>query len=96
MMGERRSIETSAGRLTVHDLGKGPAAVFWPSLFMDERSWERILPAMTRQRRVVIINGPGHGGSGDPGRRYSLRGCASAAAAGSRSARDRGRRRLGG
>ena len=27
----------------------------------------------------MIINGPGHGASGDPGRRYSLRDCATAA-----------------
>jgi hypothetical protein len=47
-------------------------AVLWPSLFMDERSWDRLLPTLTQDRRLVIINGPGHGASGDPGRRYSL------------------------
>lgn len=79
-MPERHCVETGAGRLTVRDLGQGPVAVLWPSLFTDDRSWERILPAVTPQRRVVIINGPGHGGSGDPGRLYSLRDCATAAA----------------
>lgn len=79
-MGERHSIETSVGRLAVRDVGDGPPAVLWPSLFMDERSWDRILPTLTPLRRVVIINGPGHGDSGDPGRRYSLVDCVHAAA----------------
>jgi pimeloyl-ACP methyl ester carboxylesterase len=46
---------------------------------MDERSWDRLLPALTQDRRLVIINGPGHGASGDPGRRYSNHDCVTAA-----------------
>ena len=38
-----------------------------------------LVPALTRDRRLVIIDGPGHGASGDPGRRYSLHDCATAA-----------------
>ncbi len=78
-MGERHTIETTVGRLAVRVVGDGPTAVLWPSLFVDERSWDRLLPTLTQERRLVIINGPGHGASGDPGRRYTLRDCATAA-----------------
>ena len=36
-------------------------------------------PYPEQDRRLVIINGPGHGASGDPGHRYSLRDCVTAA-----------------
>ena len=78
-MRDRHTIETRVGRLAVQAVGDGPTAVLWPSLFMDERSWDRLLPTLTQDRRLVIINGPGHGASGDPGRRYGLHDCVTAA-----------------
>ena len=78
-MVERHTIETRVGPLAVRVVGDGPTAVLWPSLFMDERSWERLVPTLSGDRRLVVVNGPGHGASGDPGRRYSLRDCAAAA-----------------
>ena len=78
MLGDRHTIETRVGKLAVRVVGDGPAAVLWPSLFMDERSWDRLLPTLIQDRRLVIINGPGHGASGDPGRRYSLHDCVTA------------------
>ena len=39
-MEERHAIETTVGRLAVRVVGDGPTAVLWPSLFMDERSWD--------------------------------------------------------
>ena len=51
----------------------------WHSLFVDERSWQRVEEALARDRRLVIITGPGHGASSDPGHRYSLDDCAAAA-----------------
>lgn len=78
-MGERHIIKTAVGPLAVRVVGSGPIAVLWPSLFMDGRSWDRIIPELSQQRRLVVIDGPGHGGSGDPGCRYSLRDCATAA-----------------
>ena len=78
-MEERHTVETKVGRLAVRVVGDGPTAVLWPSLFMDERSWDRLLPTLTKDRRLVIINGPGHGASGDPGRRYSNHDCVTAA-----------------
>ena len=78
-MEERHAIETTVGRLAVRLVGDGPTAVLWPSLFMDERSWDRLVPTLSQDRQLVIINGPGHGASGDPGRRYSLHDCVTAA-----------------
>ena len=43
-MAERHTIESLVGPLSVRVVGDGPAAVLWPSLFMDERSWERLVP----------------------------------------------------
>lgn len=78
-MDERHIIETRVGQLAVRVVGEGPTAVLWPSLFMDGRSWDRVLPALVQDRRLVVIDGPGHGASGDPGRRYTQADCVSAA-----------------
>jgi pimeloyl-ACP methyl ester carboxylesterase len=79
-IGERRTIETRVGPLAVRVRGQGPSVVLWHSLFVDERSWGRVEDELAAGRRLVIINGPGHGPSGDPGRRYTLDDCAEAAA----------------
>jgi pimeloyl-ACP methyl ester carboxylesterase len=78
-MAPRPTIDTTVGPLAVRVVGSGPTAVLWPSLFMDGRSWDRVVPGLARDRRLVVIDGPGHGASGDPGRRYNLRECATAA-----------------
>lgn len=75
----RRTVETKLGPLAVRLLGDGPPAVLWHSLFVDERSWGRVENDLATQRRLVIITGPGHGASGDAGRRYTLDDCAEAA-----------------
>ena len=43
--------------------------MLWHSLFMDERSWERVEEDLSVERRLVLITCPGHGASADPGRR---------------------------
>jgi len=78
---ERHTVETKVGPLAVRVRGQGPTAVLWHSLFVDERSWGRVEDELATQRRLVIITGPGHGASGDPGRRYTLDDCAEAALA---------------
>ncbi len=78
-MDERHRIPTRVGSLAVRVRGDGPPAVLWHSLFVDERSWERVEEGLARHRRLVLITGPGHGASSDPGRRYSLDDCAAAA-----------------
>jgi pimeloyl-ACP methyl ester carboxylesterase len=72
-------VKTGLGPLAVRVRGDGPPAVLWHSLFVDERSWRRVEEALGRDRRLVIITGPGHGASPDPGRRYTLDDCAAAA-----------------
>jgi pimeloyl-ACP methyl ester carboxylesterase len=75
---ERMRIPTRVGVLAVRTRGEGPPAVLWHSLFVDDRSWGRVEEELARDRRLVIITGPGHGTSGDPGHRYSLDDCAAA------------------
>ena len=79
MWKERHTVATKVGPLAVRVRGQGPTAVLWHSLFVDERSWARVENELATQRRLVIITGPGHGASGDPGRRYTLDDCAEAA-----------------
>ena len=78
---ERHTVETKVGPLAVRVRGQGPTAVLWHSLFVDERSWGRVEDELATQRRLIMITGPGHGASGDPGRRYTLDDCAEAARA---------------
>ena len=79
MTEDRRRIPTRVGELAVRTLGDGPPAILWHSLFVDERSWQRVEAELALDRRLVMITGPGHGASADPGHRYSLDDCAAAA-----------------
>lgn len=75
-------IPTRVGNLKVTLIGERddrPTAVLWHSLFVDERSWERVVPALARERRLILVTGPGHGTSRDPGHRFSMADCADAA-----------------
>ena len=74
----QHKIQTEVGPLAVRDEGDGPVTVLWHSLFVDERSWSRIEADLVGERRLVLITGPGHGSSGDPGRRYTMAECAAA------------------
>lgn len=78
-MEQLHDIETSVGRLHVRVIGAGQPAVLWHSLFVDDRSWDRLIPHLAEHRQLVSITGPGHGASTDPGRRYSNEECAAAA-----------------
>ena len=78
-MDERREVPTRVGSLAVRVRGEGPPAVLWHSLFVDGRTWARVEDGLARDRRLVIVNGPGHGASSDPGHRYTLDDCAVAA-----------------
>jgi pimeloyl-ACP methyl ester carboxylesterase len=72
-------IETKLGRLHVEVDGEGPAAVLWHSLFVDSRSWSRLRGMLRDDRRLVLIDGPGHGKSGSPSTEFDLDDCAEAA-----------------
>jgi pimeloyl-ACP methyl ester carboxylesterase len=77
----QRLITTGVGPLQVRTQGDGdhPTAVLWHSLFVDDRSWDRVIPDLSSRRQLVVITGPGHGASGDPGHRYTMQDCADAA-----------------
>jgi pimeloyl-ACP methyl ester carboxylesterase len=79
-MNERQMVDTRLGALAVRVRGEGPVAVLWHSLFVDDRTWNRVEDDLEGARRLVIITGPGHGASPDPGRRYNMDECAEAAA----------------
>ena len=66
-MNERQIVETRLGALAVRVHGEGPVAVLWHSLFVDDSTWSRVEDDLARARRLVIITGPGHGVSPDPG-----------------------------
>lgn len=72
-------IATRVGPLHVRQVGSGRPAVLWHSLFVDSASWRAVEPSLSADRRLILIDGPGHGASGDPGRRYTMRDCAAAA-----------------
>lgn len=72
-------IPTCVGPLNVRQVGNGPVALLWHSLFIDSTSWKRVEPHLAQHRRLVLIDGPGHGPSGDPGHRYDMSDCAIAA-----------------
>jgi pimeloyl-ACP methyl ester carboxylesterase len=72
-------IDTKLGCLHVEIDGEGPAAVLWHSLFVDSRSWSRLRELLRADRRLVLIDGPGHGGSGSPSADFDLDDCAEAA-----------------
>lgn len=74
----RHAIETEVGKLAVFEEGSGAPVFLWPSLFLDHRS---LLPliAELQPRRCIVVDGPGHGESPGPARRYDLAACACAA-----------------
>lgn len=80
---ESKRTETIATRLgplhvTCHGTA-GPPVVLWHSLFLDGRSFDPVLPALTNGRTVFVIDGPGHGASPGPETPYDLDDCAEAA-----------------
>lgn len=72
-------IDTKLGQLHVEVDGEGPAAVLWHSLFVDSRSWSRLRGLLRDDRRLVLIDGPGHGKSGYPSTDFDLDDCGEAA-----------------
>jgi len=78
-MEHHHDIDTPVGRLYIRLIDDGQPAVLWHSLFVDDRSWDRLIPHLADHRQLISITGPGHGASTDPGRRYSNEECAAAA-----------------
>jgi pimeloyl-ACP methyl ester carboxylesterase len=72
-------VSTGLGWLHVGQAGSGPAAVLWHSLWVDSRSWGRLVDAFGAHRHVVTIDGPGYGRSSPIHRDFTLDECATAA-----------------
>jgi pimeloyl-ACP methyl ester carboxylesterase len=73
------TVATRLGRLTVEVDGSGPTAVLWHSLFVDSTSWSRLRPRLAAVRRLILIDGPGHGANPAPPGPFSQADCAAAA-----------------
>jgi pimeloyl-ACP methyl ester carboxylesterase len=71
-------VSTRLGRLYVAQVGSGPPAMLWHSLWVDSRSWGPLVHAFAAHRRVVMIDGPGYGGSSPIHRDFTLNECAEA------------------
>ena len=69
------SIVTRLGPLQVRVLGSGPPAVLWHSLFVDSTTWGRLLPGLSAERRLVVIDGPNHGGNARRKPAFTLNDC---------------------
>ncbi len=67
-------IATQVGELAVVELGQpdAPALVLRHGIFLDRELWRPIAERYASTHRVVLIDAPGHGASGDPGREYSV------------------------
>lgn len=78
-LGRGRDVPTRLGDLFVRELGSGPPAVLWHSLFVDSSTWVRVVGALGAVRRLILIDGPGHGYSPGPDRDFDLDDCVGAA-----------------
>ena len=74
------TIATRLGPLRVETAGSGPPAVLWHSLFVDSTTWNRVRAPLAAERRLVLIDGPNHGGSPPVRHPFTLDDCAGAAA----------------
>lgn len=76
---ESSLVPTSLGRLNVGQVGSGPPALLWHSLWVDSRSWGSLVNSLGAQRHLVVIDGPGYGRSDPIDRDFTLADCAHAA-----------------
>ena len=72
-------VPTRLGRLAVRTVGEGPPAVLWHSMFVDSRSWDRVVDGLAAARRLVLVDGPGWGASDPLLRTTTMAECALAA-----------------
>jgi pimeloyl-ACP methyl ester carboxylesterase len=66
------SVSTDLCRLRVRRSGTGPPVVLWHSLFVDSRSWGRLIDELAGHRTVYAIDGPSHGQSGSVPRDFTF------------------------
>lgn len=74
------TVATRLGPLHVQTAGSGLPAVLWHSLFVDSTTWNLLLAPLAAERRLVLIDGPNHGGSPPVRHPFTLDDCADGAA----------------
>jgi 3-oxoadipate enol-lactonase len=81
-LGAPTMVPTSLGRLAVWDTGpqgSGPTVVLWPSIFADHVIFTSLVEQWRGKRRVILIDGPGHGASEGPrDKTFTMQACATA------------------
>ncbi len=65
-------VATAVGTLAVWDVGTGPVVVMRHGIFFDHHLWDAAAAVLSSTHRVIRIDSPGHGMSGDRGARYDL------------------------
>lgn len=70
---------TRLGGLGYRVVGSGPTALLWHSMFVDSRTWTRVIPVLSRLRTVITVDGPSFGESEPLRRPSSIEECAGAA-----------------
>jgi len=76
--GKSSIYSTAVGRLHVEEVGTGLPIVLWPSLFCDASQWRHQVDEFARDHRLLLVDGPGHGGSEAPRSPFTLEECARA------------------
>jgi pimeloyl-ACP methyl ester carboxylesterase len=76
---DSKLVPTSLGRLNIRQVGSGPPALLWHSLWVDSKSWGPVADALSAHRRLVVVDGPGYGGSDPIHRDFTLADCCDAA-----------------
>ncbi|WJG11837.1 alpha/beta hydrolase [Gordonia sp. Swx-4] len=71
-------VPTRLGRIRVRDVGEGPPAVLWHSMFVDSGSWDRIVPGLAGRRRLFIVDAPWCGASEKSAAAADIEACADA------------------
>ncbi|MFT4088413.1 MAG: alpha/beta hydrolase [Gordonia sp. (in: high G+C Gram-positive bacteria)] len=74
-------VPSDLGRLHVHLEGAGPPVVLWHSMFVDSRSWGRLIPLIAAGRTVAVVDAPSSGLSDPLSSASDIAGCAEAAVA---------------
>jgi pimeloyl-ACP methyl ester carboxylesterase len=72
-------IATRQGSIRVRVVGSGPPAVMWHSLFVDSATWEQVRDPLAQHRRLILIDGPSHGGSEAARHRFTFADCVAVA-----------------
>jgi pimeloyl-ACP methyl ester carboxylesterase len=81
-LGAPSMVQTSLGRLAVWDTepqSNEPPVVLWPSIFSDHVIYASLVEHWRGKRRLILIDGPGHGASEGPqDKTFSMQACADA------------------